>query len=103
MVIDLLILYKFWKILYYYDEYKVQVEYFILYLVLISSTSRAVDQMLPLATIDAYPAEGFVFFVEQGLSGKLCAANFQTDIPNEKMSAALQTIATSLCRTLNYQ
>lgn len=70
---------------------------------LISSTGRSIDQMLPLATIDAYPTEGFVFFVEQGMSGKLCAANFQTDIPNEKMSVALQTIATSLCRTLNYQ
>ncbi|CAH1713307.1 atrial natriuretic peptide-converting enzyme-like [Aphis gossypii] len=70
---------------------------------LISSTGRSVDQMLPLATIDAYPTEGFVFFVEQGMSGKLCAANFQTDIPNEKMTVALQTIATSLCRTLNYQ
>lgn len=77
--------------------------FYFLYVVLISSTGRSVDQMLPLATIDAYPTEGFVFFVEQGMSGKLCAANFQTDIPNEKMSVALQTIASSLCRTLNYQ
>lgn len=82
---------------------KIPVNYFILHLVLISPSGRSVDQMLPLATIDAYPTEGFVFFVEQGMSGKLCAANFQTDIPNEKMSVALQTIATSLCRTLNYQ
>lgn len=59
--------------------------------------------MLPLASIDAYPPEGYVFFIERGMSGKLCAANFQTDIPNEKMTAALQTIAVSLCRTLNYQ
>lgn len=59
--------------------------------------------MLPLATNDAYPSEGYAFFIERGMSGKLCAANFQTDIPNEKMSAALKTIATSLCRTLNYQ
>lgn len=59
--------------------------------------------MLPLATIDSYPPEGYVFFVERGMSGKLCASNFLTDIPNEKMNAALQTIAASLCRTLNYQ
>lgn len=71
--------------------------------VLISPTARHVDQMLPLATIDTYPSEGYIFFVERGMSGKVCASNFQTDIPNEKMNAALQTIATSLCRTLNYQ
>lgn len=59
--------------------------------------------MLPLATIDAYPPEGYVFFIERGMSGKLCASGFQTDIPNAKMNGALQTIATSLCRTLNYQ
>jgi hypothetical protein len=68
-----------------------------------SSAARSVDQMLPLASVDAYPSEGYVFFIERGMSGKLCAANFQTDIPNEKMTAALQTIAVSLCRTLNYQ
>uniref|UniRef100_A0A2S2QD06 Atrial natriuretic peptide-converting enzyme n=1 Tax=Sipha flava TaxID=143950 RepID=A0A2S2QD06_9HEMI len=70
---------------------------------LMSSAARSVDQMLPLASVDAYPSEGYVFFIERGMSGKLCAANFQTDIPNEKMTAALQTIAVSLCRTLNYQ
>ncbi|VVC26019.1 Low-density lipoprotein (LDL) receptor class A, conserved site,SEA domain,Low-density lipoprotein (LDL) [Cinara cedri] len=70
---------------------------------LISPTARSIDQTLPLATIDAYPPDGYVFFVERGMSGKLCAANFQTDIPNPKMNAALQTIAMSLCRTLNYQ
>lgn len=76
---------------------------FIFHLVLISETARSVDQMLPLATIDTYSPEGYVFFIERGMSGKLCAANFETDIPNEKITAALQTIATSLCRTLNYQ
>lgn len=72
-------------------------------LVLISSTSKSVDQVLPLATIDTYPLDGYVFFIERGMFGKVCAANLQTDIPNEKITAALQTIATSLCRTLNYQ
>jgi len=74
-----------------------------LLLVLISTSTRSVDQTLPLATIDTYSPEGYVFFVERGMSGKLCAADFETDIPNEKMTVALQTIATSLCRTLNYQ
>lgn len=76
---------------------------FIFHLVLISETARSVDQMLPLATIDTYSSKGYVFFIERGMSGKLCAANFETDIPNEKITAALQTIAASLCRTLNYQ
>ncbi|XP_050436583.1 atrial natriuretic peptide-converting enzyme [Adelges cooleyi] len=70
---------------------------------IISPNARSVDQILPLATVDMYHPEGYVFFIERGMTGKLCAGNFQTDIPNEKMDIALHTIATSLCRTLNYQ
>ncbi|XP_050533482.1 atrial natriuretic peptide-converting enzyme [Daktulosphaira vitifoliae] len=70
---------------------------------IISPNARAIEQALPLATVDAYYPEGFVFFIEKGMTGKLCASNFQTDIPNERIDMALQTIATSLCRTLYFQ
>ncbi|KAL1140532.1 hypothetical protein AAG570_000462 [Ranatra chinensis] len=49
-----------------------------------------------------YYTGGNVIFTEKGLKGKLCVGNLNTTVPMSQHESVLQTIASSLCRSLSF-
>lgn len=50
-----------------------------------------------------YYSEGYVLFNEKGEIGKLCVENLNYTLPENKSVEILETVASSLCKTLGYE